>query len=236
MRVQQAVWIGVLAVASAAVAMADGGMGAGGMMGGSGMLVVADDGSVLVTEMGMGGGHMGGGDALDRELVNVGPDGQERWRASFDDGWPTRPVTDGDLVVVALTDDWWMGHGGPGDGGWDHHGGPGIAGRHDDDPGAGATLVALSLSTGQELWTLEVDGDMASMPQFTDDGARLYLTVRDHDGDHVGDGPMRQGDSPGPGMLMSSTLLAVDRDGTLLWSLDLGDGHHMGGPMAGGGS
>jgi len=35
--------------------MGGGGMGFGGMGGGSGMLVVADDGSLLLTEMGMGG-------------------------------------------------------------------------------------------------------------------------------------------------------------------------------------
>lgn len=228
-----------VAVTAAGLALAhgggSGGMGTGGMMGGSGMLVIADDGSVLVTEMGVGGGMMGGSGELERELINIGADGEERWRATFDEGWPMRPATDGDVVVLALADDWWMGSGGMGDGGWDH-GGPGGGGsHHGEGDGGHATLVALSLATGQELWRLELEGDMISMPQFTEDGSRFYLTVRDMDGDHGDGGPMRQGDAAGSGMLMTSTLVAVDRNGTVLWTLDL-DGDHMGGPMAGGGS
>jgi hypothetical protein len=222
-----------IAVAGAAIAMADGGgmggMGSGGMMGGSGMLVIADDGSVLVTEMGMGGGMMGGSDDFERELINIGPDGQERWRVAFEEGWPMMPTTDGDLVVLTLADDWWMGDGGMGDGGWGHGGGKTL-----DEEDGHATLVALGLSNGQELWRLDLEGDMISMPQFTEDGSRLYLTVRDMDDDHVGDGPMGQGDAAGSGMMMTSTLVAVDRNGNVLWTLDLDD-DHMGGPMATGG-
>lgn len=222
-----------MAVAGAAIASAHGGgmggMGSGGMMGGSGMLVIADDGSVLVTEMGMGGGMMGGSGAIERELINIDPDGNERWRVSFEEGWPMMPASDGDLVVLTLADDWWMGDGGMGDGGWGHGSGKTL------DVGDGlATLVALDLAAGQELWRLELDGDMLSMPQFTDDGSRLYVTVRDMDGDHVGGGPMGQGDAAGSGMMMTSTLVAIDRSGTVLWTLDLDD-DHMGGPMAGGG-
>lgn len=218
-------------VAGVAVASAQGG---GGMTGGSGMLVVADDGSLLVTQMGLSGGMMGGGGTLDRDLVNIGPDGQERWRATFDEGWPMRPASDGDLVVLTLADDWWLG-GGTGDGGW-NHGGMGGGGTPPGGDGDGhATLVALRLTTGQELWRLELEGDMISMPQFTEDGSRLYLTVRDMNAGQVGGGPMNQGDAPGAGMLMTSTVVAVNRAGTVLWTLDLDDGH-MGGPVAGGGS
>lgn len=205
-------------------------MGSGGMMGGSGMLVIADDGSVLVTEMGMVGGMMGGSDTLERELINIDPNGEERWRVSFDKGWPMMPVTDGDMVVLTLADDWWMGDGGMGDGGWDHGGGKTL------DGGQGqSTLVALDLATGRELWRLEPAGDMLSMPQFTEDGSRLYLTVRDMGDDHVGGGPMGQGDAAGSGMMMSSTLVAVDRAGNVLWSLDLANNDQMGGPIAAGG-
>ena len=168
-------------------------------------------------------------------LVNIGPDGEERWRATFEEGWPMMPVTEGDLVVLALADDWWMGDGGIGDGGWDHGGMGGGKTLDGEGSESHATLVALGLSTGQELWRLDLDGDMISMPQFTDDGSRLYLTVRDMDGEHGGGGPMRQGDAAGSGMLMMSTLVAVDRNGNVLWTLDLDD-DHMGGPMAGGGS
>ncbi len=231
----------VIAVAGMSLALAHGGgsgggMGSGGMTGGSGMLVIADDGSVLVTEMGMSGDMMGGADDVERELVNIGPDGQERWRATFDEGWPMMPATDGDLVVLTLADDWWMGDGGMGDGGWDH-GAMGGAKTLDGDEGEShGTLVALSLSTGQERWRLEMDGDMISMPQFTEDGSRFYMTVRDMSGDSTGGGSMRQGDAAGSGMMMTSTLVAVDRDGNVLWAFDL-DGDNMGGgPMNGGGS
>lgn len=222
-----------IAVAGATIAFAHGGgmggMASGGMMGGSGMLVIADDASVLVTEMGMGGGMMGGSDNLDRELINIDPNGEERWRVSFDKGWPMMPVTDGDLVVLTLADDWWMGDGGMGDGGWGYGGGKTL-----DEGDGQSTLVALDLATGRELWRLELVGDMLSMPQFTEDGSRLYLTVGDMGDDHGGGGPMGQGDAAGSGMMMSSTLVAVDRAGNVLWSLDL-DNSQMGGPMAAGG-
>lgn len=45
---------------------------------------------------------------------------------------------------------------------------------------------------------------------------------------------MGQGDAAGSGMMMTSTLVAVDRAGNVLWSVDLDD-DHMGGPMAAGG-
>ncbi len=97
----------------------------GGMMGGAGngnlagtgMLVVADDGSVLVTDM---SGVMMGGGAVQpsRALVNIGPDGDQRWSVEFTDGWPMLPATHGNIVVVSLVSDWWMGSGGMGDSGW----------------------------------------------------------------------------------------------------------------------
>ncbi len=214
-------------VAGASLALAQGGGMGGGMMGGSGMLVIADDNSVLVTEMGIDGGMMGGGE-FQRELINIGADGEERWRVSFDEGWPMMPTTEGDLVVLTLADDWWMGDGGMGDGGW---GGPTKV--QDGDHEGQAVLIALSLSTGEELWRLEIDGMMA-MPQFTEDGSRLYLTIRDMDGDGpMGSDPMHQGDAAGSDMLMTSTLMAVDRDGNVLWTLDLDGG--MMGPIANGG-
>ena len=97
-----------LAMAWAVPAVAQGpSMGSGsGSMAGSGMIVVADDGTLLITSMDVGG-MMGGGSvtSIDRELVNVRADGTRRWRASFDDGWPMMPVTDGDLVVSATGPD-----------------------------------------------------------------------------------------------------------------------------------
>jgi len=141
-------------------------MGGGGMMAGSRMMIVADDGSLLVTNMDMSS-MMGGGSVstTDRELVNVGSNGSERWRVSFDDGWPMMPVTDGDLVVVVVVDDWFMGSGGMGDGGWN---GGGMGGHMGGGTKAGtgdSVVVALALTTGAERWRATVAGDMGSMAQ-----------------------------------------------------------------------
>lgn len=229
--------IAACAMLAAGVALAQGGGGmmGGGNMGGFGMLVVADDGSLLVTEMDadhMGGGPGGGVQGTSRELVNIDPDGAERWRTSFDDGWPMATATDGDLVVLVLADDWWTGMMGSGDGGWNHWGSGGAAKTAQTGFGT-ATLVGLDLVTGAERWRVEVDGGMAMAPVFAPDGSRLYVTVRHADGDAVGSTPMHQGGTPGAGMLMSTTVVALDRQGQELWSLDLGDGG-MGGGMGGG--
>jgi hypothetical protein len=90
---------------------------------------------------------------------------------SFEEGWPMRPATDGDLVVLTLADDWWMGDGGMGDSGWGHGGGKTL-----DEGDGQVALVALDLARGQELWRLDLQGDMLSAPQFAGDGSRLYLS------------------------------------------------------------
>jgi hypothetical protein len=224
-----------LALALPALAMPHGpggmgGMGGTGGMGGPGMLTVADDGSVLVTEvtsgmMGGGPGQMG-----DRELLNITPGGQIRWRVSFDDGWPMLPVNDGDLVVLALREDWWMGGGMGGDGsppggGNGGGGGGGGGGGMPGDPHADTvTLVGLDLATGAERWRTEIDGDMASLPQFASDGSAFYATVRDFgQGSQMPGTPMHQGSAPSGAMLMSTSVVAVNRNGTVLWVLDLSD-------------
>ena len=205
-----------------------GGMGSSGAMGGPGMLTIADDGSLLVTEV--GSGMMGGGSGQpdQRELVNISAAGQLRWRVTFEDGWPMMPVTEGDLVVLALREDWWMGGGPGGDGGppgGGGHGGGGGGGGMPGDPHADTvTLVGLDLATGAERWRTEVDGDMASLPQFAPDGSRFYLTVRDFaPGSQMPGTPMQQGGAPSGAMLMSTTVVAVSRSGPVLWSFDLSD-------------
>ena len=219
-----------LALALPALAMPHGpggmgGVGGTGGMGGPGMLTVADDGSLLVTEvtsgmMGGGPGQMG-----DRELLNITPSGQIRWRVSFDDGWPMLPVTDGDLVVLALREDWWMGGGMGGDGNPPGGGGGGGGGGMPGDPHADTvTLVGLDLATGAERWRTEIDGDMASLPQFASDGSAFYATVRDFgQGFQMPGTPMHQGSAPSGAMLMSTSVVAVNRNGTVLWVLDLSD-------------
>ena len=189
---------------SAVVAADGGGMGGGRMMAGSGMMVVADDGSLLVANMEMHA-MMGGGSmpTADRELVNIESNGTERWRASFEEGWPMMPVTDDDLVVVILLDDWFVESGRMGDGGWSGGMGGGMGGgkSHAGGPGDGESiLVALDLATGRELWRATVTGDMVSMAQFSPDGSRIYLSVMEmRSGGGMGSGSMRQGDTAGAG-------------------------------------
>ena len=201
-----------------------GGMGGPAGAGGPGMLTIADDGSLLVTEMGYG--MMGGGQGYmdGRELLNITPGGQVRWRVSFDDGWPMMPVSDGDLVVLALREDWWMGSGPGGDGNPPGGGGGGGGGMPGDPHADTVTLVGLDLATGGERWRTEVDGDMASLPQFAPDGSRFYLTVRDFgSGFQMPGAPMHQGDAPNGAMMLSTSVVAVGRSGQVLWSLDLFD-------------
>ena len=212
----------VFSIAAATLGSAQG-MG-GGMTGGSGMMIVADDGSLLVTNMDMSG-MMGGGSVstTDREIVNVGSNGSERWRVSFSDGWPMMPVTDGDLVVVVLMDDWFVGSGGMGDGGWGGGMGGHMGGGTKDDGDGESVLVALDLDTGNEQWRTTVSGDMASMAQFSPDGSRIYVSTRERgSGGGMGQGSMRQGEAAGTGFMSSSTVIAFDRSGNQLWTYDLG--------------
>lgn len=217
--------IAMLALATSSFAQGGGMGGGGGMMAGAGMMIVADDGSLLVTNMDVSG-MMGDGSfsTIDRELVNIDANGTERWRVSFEDGWPMMPCTDGDLVVVVLVDDWFMGSGGMGDGGW--NGGGMGHGMKNDELGLGngeSILVALDLATGEERWRATVAGDMASMAQFSPDGSRIYLSVREiGSGGGMGPGSIRQGQAAGAGFMSSSTVVAYDRAGNQLWTYDLG--------------
>ena len=222
-----------LTITTATIAFANGGGmggggmgGSGGMMAGAGMMIVADDGSLLVTNMDMSGMMDGSGSTgtFDRELVSINTDGSERWRVSFEDGWPMMPCTDGDLVVVVLFDDWFMGSGGMGDGGW--NGGGMGHGMKNDELGLGngeSILVALDLATGEERWRATVAGDMASMAQFSPDGSRIYLSVREiGSGGGMGPGSIRQGQAAGAGFMSSNSVVAYDRAGNQLWTYDLG--------------
>lgn len=211
--------------AAVPVSASAGGMGGGAAtMAGSGMMVVADDGSLLVTNMDSSG-MMNGGSvaATDREIVNIDSNGSERWRVSFSEGWPMMPVSDGDLVVVVLRDDWFVGSGGTGDGGW-FGGGMGGHKYGGSKVGEGEVeVVALELATGVERWRATVGGDMASMTQFSPDGSRIYLSVVEMgSGGGPGQGPMHQGEAAGAGFMRSSTVVALDRSGNQLWTYDVG--------------
>jgi hypothetical protein len=210
--------------------MGSGGMGgSGGMMSGAGMMIVADDGSLLVTNMDMSGMMDGSSSSgtVDRELVNIDVDGNERWRVSFTDGWPMMPTTDGDLVVVVLVNDWFLGDDGRGDGGHPGGGMGGMGGNKafgakDGDADDSVVVVGINLISGVEVWRTTFTGDMGSMVQFTPDGNQIYLTLMDMDGDHgVGMGSMNQGQSSGVGMTASTTIVALNRSGVEQWRLDL---------------
>ena len=226
---------GLLAMITAAPVFAHhgGGMGVGGpQMSGAGMMIVADDSSLLVTNMDMSG-MMDGSGSFDRELVNIDADGNERWRVSFTDGWPMMPATDGDLVVVVLVNDRFMGDGGMGDGenpGGGMGGGMKAFGTKASDGDDSVVVVGLNLATGAERWRTSFTGDMGSMVQFTPDGNQIYVSLMDIDGDHgVGMGSMNQGQSSGVGMTASTTVVALDRSGNTLWTHDLNSFGGMGG-------
>jgi len=227
-----------LSMTAATFAFAHGGGMGGGMMSGAGMMIVADDSSLLVTNMDMSGMMDGSSSSgtFDRGLVNIDKDGVERWRVSFTEGWPMMPTTDGDLVVVVLVNDWFMGDDGTGDGGNPGGGmGGGMGGMKglgtkDGDAEDTVIVVGLNLATGAERWRTSFAGDMGSMVQFTPDGSQIYLTLMDLDGDHgVGMGSMNQGQSSGIGMTASTTIVALDRNGNTLWTLDLSSSGGMGG-------
>ena len=97
------------------------------------------------------------------------------------------------------------------------------------DPHADSViLVGLDLATGAELWRTEIEGDMASLAEFAPDGSRIYLTVRDFDDSfQIPGGPMHQGSAPNGSLLMSTSLVALDRGGNVLWTLDLSDNGMM---------
>jgi hypothetical protein len=177
--------------------MGGGGMGGGMMMGEMGSsIVVADDGSLLITEMGMG--MMGGWGSSQAALINISADGDERWQVPFNNAWPMMPVTDGDLVVVVVSSGGWGMWGGQTSQSW---------------------IYGVDLATGNQRWQINLNGGMASFPQFSDDGSRIYLTAWTYDG-NTGSDPMGQG---GWNSGMSGTLMAIDRTGDLLWQRELGN-------------
>ena len=219
-----------------------GGMGSGGpMMGSSGMMVVADDGSLLVTNMDMSSvmNSSSSTGTVSRTLVNVAPDGSERWRVDFTDGWPMMPATDGNLVVVVLVNDWFMGTGGMGDGGWNDGGMGGgmmdITSQDAASPDDQVTVVGLDLATGQENWRTTLNGDMASMVQFSPTGSQIYISLMNMGTmGNTGSNPMQQGDAASSSILGSTTVVALDPgDGHQLWSYDTGNTGGMGGGMTG---
>ncbi len=202
-----------------AIASAQGMIGGNtGMPNGTGMTVVASDGSLLVTQMGMtmmGGPGGGGGPSLQRAVVDVTSSGQQRWRATFSQGWPMMAANNGALVVVVVVNNAWMWQSMSGMG-WFPWGTPPQGGSQN------GTLVGLDLATGAQLWSATLPGDMGSYPQFSADGSRIYVSVTSFgQASMMGGGPMRQGDTGGWATQMTNKVVALDRAGTTLWTVDL---------------
>ena len=189
-----------------------GGGGGAGMASGmnGGAITVADDGSLLLTE-----GHGGMGWWQEGEttgaLVNVGPDGSERWRFEADGLPPMWLATAGDLVIVRLVgSNPWDDQDGSGDSGW--HGGMGGMST--------STLAAVDLVRGVELWRFEPEDPAMLRVEIGPDGDVVYVQATTTA--TMDPGSMHQGDWSGWGGAGTSTLYAFDRSGTELWSLELG--------------
>ncbi len=201
-----------------ALLSAQGMMGGGSLApNGTGMLVVAGDGSILVTQMGMSmmGGPTAGSATQARALVDLGADGKQRWRVPFDQGWPMMAASNGDLVVVVVVNSAWMWRAVSGMG-WFPFGAPPQGGSQD------ANLVGLDLVTGSQRWSTALPGDMGSLPQFSQDGSRVYVSVTDFGAaSMMGGGSLRQGDTGGWATQMTSKVVALSRAGAVLWTADL---------------
>ncbi len=192
--------------------------GGAGTPNGTGMVTVASDGSVLVTQMGMTmmGSPGGGGSAsLQRAVVDLGPDGTQRWRATFTSGWPMMAGSNGDLVVVVVLNNAWM---------WRSLSGMGWFPFGTTPPSGtqAASLVGLDLATGSQRWSTTLPGDMGSYPQFSTDGSRIYTSVTDFgQAGAMGSGSMMQGNTGSWATQMTNKIVALDRAGNILWTTDL---------------
>jgi hypothetical protein len=189
-----------------------------GMPNGTGMVAVASDGSLLVTQMGMtmmGSPGGSGNPSLQRAIINVTSGGQQRWRATFSQGWPMMAASNGDLVVVVIVNNVWMWQSMSGMG-WFPWGTPPQGGSQS------AGLVGLDLATGNQRWSATLPGDMGSYPQFSPDGSRIYVSATDFgQTSMMGGGSARQGDTGGWSTQMTNKIVALDRSGNILWTLDL---------------
>jgi len=100
--------------------------------------------------------------------------------------------------------------------GWFPFGTPPQGGSQD------ATLVGLDLAAGSQRWSATLPGDMSSYPQFAADGSRIYVTVTDFGQvGMMGGGSLRQGDTGGWATQMTNKVVALNRGGTVLWTVDL---------------
>lgn len=206
----------VMLVASTAFAGMGGGMGGNGMPvrpghgGGPGagigpasdaILTVADDGTVLTIKRTPGDPAVPGSGTL--ELVAIAPTGGILWSWVAPGGIQELEVA-GNTVLVSSID-----------------GDQVVTPR---EPGSGldlnSVLYALALSSGAELWTLEVEGHIMNLEASAN---VIYAVVADHD---VVDGtaivPRGGGSGPGVGMGTGEiTLYAISYQGVVSWTMPL---------------
>ena len=191
--------------------------GGAGTPNGTGMVTVASDGSILVTQMGMTmmGSPGSGSASLQRAVVDLGTTGTQRWRATFSNGWPMMAGSNGDLVVVMVLNNAWMWRSLSGMG-WFPFGSTPPSGTQS------ASLVGLDLATGSQRWSTTLPGDMGSYPQFSPDGSRIYTSVTDFgQAGAMGSGSMMQGNTGSWATQMTNKIVALDRAGNILWTTDL---------------
>ena len=210
--------LAILAAMAPLHASAQGMMSGGaGTPNGTGMVTVASDGSILVTQMGMTmmGSPGSGSASLQRAVVDLGTTGTQRWRATFTNGWPMMAGSNGDLVVVMVLNNAWMWRSLSGMG-WFPFGTTPPSGTQN------ASLVGLDLATGSQRWSTTLPGDMGSYPQFSADGSRIYTSVTDFgQAGTMGSGSMMQGNTGSWATQMTNKIVALDRAGNILWTTDL---------------
>ena len=192
--------------------------GGAGTPNGTGMVTVASDGSILVTQMGMTmmGSPGGSGSAsLQRAVVDLGATGTQRWRATFATGWPMMAGSNGDLVVVVVLNNAWMWRSLSGMG-WFPFGTTPQSGTQD------ASLVGLDLATGAQRWSARLSPETWGRTRSSPPTAPGFTSVTDFgQAGMMGSGSMAQGDTGNWATQMTNKIVALDRAGNILWTTDL---------------
>lgn len=178
----------------------DGGGAGMGPAGGAG-LVVADDGTVLTIKRTPGDAAVPGSGTI--ELIAIAPTGGVLWSWAAPAAVHELEVAGTTVLVSSIDADAAMTPGVPGSG-----------------HGANGLLHALALTSGAELWTLELEGHVMSLEASPN---VIYAIVADHDAVEGTEIVPRGGaHGPGPGMGTGEiTLYAISYQGVVSWTLAL---------------
>jgi hypothetical protein len=177
-----------------------GGMGAG-MGPGAATITVADDGTVLTVRRTAGDPEVPGSGTI--ELVAISPTGGILWTWSASGAIHALEVS-GSTVLVSSTDGLLTGT-------------PGTPGSGEQ---ASSILHALALSSGAELWALELDGRLMSLEPSAN---VIYAIVVSHDWTE-GTEIVPRGGMNGPGAGMGTgeiELVAISYQGVVSWTISL---------------